>query len=64
MDPHDSEPPKNPEQANPADYVDALLRPAAGRCVVREELIKGRRLRDRYLERVTIKVIAPEDRSK
>ena len=42
------------DDLNPADYVDALLRPQSPRFIVAQEKIKGRRLRDKYLEEVTV----------
>ena len=46
---------------NPADYVDSLLRPKSDRYVVTKQKIKGRRLRDQYLDEVTvIKIVEPQ----
>jgi hypothetical protein len=39
---------------NPADFVDALLRPQPIKVIVAQEKIKGRRLRDKYLDEVTV----------
>lgn len=51
----DPQQPKKPEEVmNAADYVDALLRPKSDRYAVVHEKIKGRRLRDQYLEEVTV----------
>lgn len=62
MDAREPQQTKIPEQVmNPADYIDALLRPKPGRPVVVREKIKGRRLRDRYLEEITvIKAVEPQ----
>lgn len=58
-DPHHLKIPR--KISNPADYVDALLRPGSDRYVVTKERIKGRRLRDQYLEEITIiKVVEPQ----
>jgi hypothetical protein len=46
---------------NAADYVDSLLRPKSERVVVASYKIKGRRLRDQYLEEVTVtRLIEPQ----
>jgi hypothetical protein len=59
MDPQQSSKPE--EIMNAADYVDALLRPKSERYVAVHEKIKGRRLRDQYLEEVTvIKAVEPQ----
>ena len=42
------------DSLNPADYVDALLRPQSPHFIVTQEKIKGRRLRDKYLDTVTV----------
>jgi hypothetical protein len=62
MDARDPQQPQVLEEImNPADYVDALLRPKSDRHVVTKERIKGRRLRDQYLEEVTvIKFVEPQ----
>jgi hypothetical protein len=62
MDARDPQQPKVHETImNPADYVDSLLRPKSDRYVVTKEKIKGRRLRDQYLDEVTvIKVVEPQ----
>jgi hypothetical protein len=55
MDAREPRQPKNHEELmNPADYVDALLRPQPARYAVVTEKIKGRRLRDRYLQEITV----------
>lgn len=46
--------PDTEEDLNVADYVDALLRPKSQRLVLFQEKIKGRRLRDQYLDEVTV----------
>lgn len=62
MDARDPQLPKKPEEiTNCADYVDALLRPKPGPYVVKREKIKGRRLRDRYRDEVTItRIVEPQ----
>lgn len=50
---------KRPEPANVADYVDSLLRPRSERYTLQEKTIRGRRLRDRYLSEVTIRIVVP-----
>ncbi len=48
------------EDLNWADYVDALRRQGEPRQVLVTEQIRGRRLRDRYLDHVTVfKVVRP-----
>ena len=48
------------EDLNWADYVDALRRQGEPREVLVTERIRGRRLRDRYLDHVTVfKVVRP-----
>ncbi|HZP92008.1 MAG TPA: hypothetical protein VFB20_03875 [Burkholderiales bacterium] len=44
---------------NAADYIDALLRPPPNRLVVTRQKIKGRRLRDQYVEEVTVTKVVP-----
>jgi hypothetical protein len=54
MSSQDSKPTQPTEDAmNWADYADALSRPKAGQ-VKTIEKIKGRRLRDQYLDEVTV----------
>lgn len=54
MSSQDAKPTQKPEDVmNWADYADALARPAT-RYVVTTEKIKGRRLRDRYRDEVTL----------
>ncbi len=49
---------------NWADYVDALQRQGEPREVLVSERIRGRRLRDRYLDSVTVfRVARPRQRS-
>ena len=48
------------ETLNAADYVDELLRPKSQRLVVLQEKIKGRRLRDRYLEEILVSKIVEQ----
>ena len=46
---------------NAADYVDALLRPKTDRIIVSHERIKGRRMRDQYLDQVTLtRIVEPQ----
>jgi hypothetical protein len=40
--------------ANAADYVDALTRPVMDDPIVRKRVIDGRRMRDKYLDKVTV----------
>jgi hypothetical protein len=52
------------ESLNWADYVDALKRQGEPREMLVSERIKGRRLRDRYLDGVTVfKQVPPHPRS-
>jgi hypothetical protein len=48
------------EDLNWADYIDALRRQGEPREVLLAERIRGRRLRDRYLDHVTVfKLVRP-----
>jgi hypothetical protein len=61
MNSQDSKPTRKPEDTmNWADYADALARPTGSQMKVMQR-IKGRRLRDQYLDEVVIvKVEQPE----
>jgi hypothetical protein len=52
------------ENLNWADYVDALQRAGESKEVLISERIRGRRLRDRYLDQVTVfKRVRPHSHS-
>jgi hypothetical protein len=63
MDARDPQQPRKKDEKvmNPADYVDALLRPQSQGYVVTQSKIKGRRMRDQYLGEVTVTKVAPRD---
>lgn len=50
----------NAADYNAADYVDSLLRPKSPRTVVVQEKIKGRRLRDQYMDEVVVSKVVEE----
>ena len=49
---------KMPPIANAADYVDALSRPQPQKDRAHHKFIKGRRMRDKFLD----KVLVPDDK--
>lgn len=56
----DSEETPKAADYNAADYVDSLLRPKSPRTVVVQEKIKGRRLRDQYMDEVVVSKVVEE----
>ena len=51
--------PLEPVIANAADYVDALSRPPPPHKPIKRKFIEGRRMRDKFLDRV---IVPDEDR--
>jgi len=52
--------PQHPPIQNAADYIDALLRPDLPDTSAKWKFIEGRRMRDKFLDKVIVPAEAPD----